>query len=83
LQYPHHVYHLFVGLIAIPTLGTNEYFIFFYYQYSYSLDNDVIFVTVETTFHEGDHGKVPTKHAMEGANGQKHGWVVQNGIKSP
>jgi hypothetical protein len=37
------------------------------------LDNDVISVKVEMTFHEGGHGKVPTKHAMEYSNGQKLG----------
>jgi hypothetical protein len=59
-------------LIAIPTSGTNEYF-FFKNQYSHLLDNDVISVKVEMTFHEGGHGKVPTKHAMEYSNGQKLG----------
>jgi hypothetical protein len=34
-------------------------------QYSHPFDNDIIFVGIEMTFHEGDHGKIPPKHVME------------------
>jgi hypothetical protein len=37
-------------------------------QYSHPFDNDITFVRVEMTFHQGDHGKISPKREMENVN---------------